>query len=39
MNELDGPYSIRPAPGTCCPDMKIINGVCSGCDTKHGGKK
>ena len=24
-------YSIRPAPGTCCPEMNIVNGVCEGC--------
>jgi len=23
--------SIRPAKGTCCPEMKIVDGVCQGC--------
>jgi hypothetical protein len=27
-------YSIRPAPGTCCPEMKIVDGVCQGCGRK-----
>lgn len=22
---------IRPIPGTCCPEMKIKDGVCLGC--------
>jgi len=24
-------YSIKPSPKTCCPEMKIVNGVCEGC--------
>jgi len=27
----DRGYGIRPAPGTCCPDMRIKDGVCQGC--------
>jgi len=29
--EEDEGYGIRPAPGTCCPDMRIKDGVCQGC--------
>lgn len=25
---------IRPAPGTCCPEMKFENGFCIGCGKK-----
>lgn len=33
--EPNKPYGIRPAPGTCCPDMhKEI--ICRGCDHNHG---
>ena len=23
--------SIRPVPGTCCPDMRVVEGKCFGC--------
>jgi hypothetical protein len=39
MNEMIGYHpdpeeaeiSIHPAPGTCCPEMIIVNGRCTGC--------
>jgi len=27
----DGLMGIAPAPGTCCPDMRLVDGVCTGC--------
>jgi len=27
--------STKPAPGTCCPDMEYVGGVCKGCGTKE----
>ena len=24
-----------PAPHTCCPDRKVVNNICEGCDKKY----
>ncbi len=37
--EDDGEFSIRPAPGTCCPEMRIKDGVCQGCGKEGGDVK
>lgn len=36
LNEK-GFMSTKPAPGTCCPDMKFKDdsNICEGCGTKH----
>jgi len=31
MSKEEEWYGIRPAPGTCCPDMKVKDCVCQGC--------
>jgi len=33
LTDDNGPMWISPAPGTCCPDRKIANGICEGCGT------
>jgi len=30
-SEREEYISIRPGPGTCCPEMRVKNGVCQGC--------
>ena len=31
--------SIHPAPGTCCPEQKVVDGICKGCGHVHDERK
>ena len=33
--EKDISMRIRPAPNTCCPDMKYVENICIGCGKKE----